>query len=312
MRVSNANCLFVQLGDVNECYRVAAEIGYDAIDLSVTDKWNVGQINKNEYSEFFAQSDEDIFEYYRPYKEAAHANGMTIHQMHAPFPSMRWGQDELNERIHDAFEKTIKLSRFLDCRYVVAHPVYVDACRTEEEDLKVNFDLFVTYADLLRETGVVLCIENAYYYYRGRIISCSGSNSSFLVRLVEELNRAAGAECYGLCYDVGHANITGKDHYQEITAYGDHLKVLHIHDTDGTHDTHLIPYTARYLDRQGTDWEGMMKALARINFCGCINFESDGGVNGFPLEVKKDALRLNASIGKYFAARIEKYKQEQA
>lgn len=309
MKVSNANCLFVQLGDVNECYRAAAEVGYDAIDFSVTDKWHVGQINKGEFSEFFAQSAEEICEFYRPYKEAAHAAGMTIHQMHAPFPSMRVGEDEVNARLRDAFEKTIKLSKFFECRYVVAHPVYAGECRTEEEDLKLNFDLFVTYADLLRETGVVLCIENAYYYYRGRIISCSGSNSTFLVRLVEELNRAAGAECYGLCYDVGHANITGKDHYQEITAYGSHLKVLHIHDTDGTHDTHLIPYTARYLDRQGTDWEGVLKALAKIDYCGSINFESDGGVNGFPMEVKKDALRLNASIGKYFADKIEKYKQ---
>ena len=41
MRISNANSLFTQLGSVEECYRIASEIGYDAIDLSVTDKWNV-------------------------------------------------------------------------------------------------------------------------------------------------------------------------------------------------------------------------------------------------------------------------------
>jgi sugar phosphate isomerase/epimerase len=270
----------------------------------------VGQINKNEMYGFFDQSVEELCAYYRPYKDAANANGLTIHQMHAPFPSMKIGRDDMNAYIHMTFEKCIRIAAYLDCRYLVAHPVYIDAHKTIEEDFKVNYDLFLTYADLLKEMGVMLCIENAYYYYRGRIVSCSGSDSSFLVGLVDALNNAVGAECYGLCYDVGHANITGKDHYQEILAYGTHLKVLHIHDTDGTHDTHLIPYTSRFLDRPGTDWDGVLKALAKIEYNGSINFESDGGINGFPKEVRCDALRLNASIGKYFVDRINQYKTE--
>ena len=310
MRVGNANSLFLQLGDVTECYKIAAEIGYDAIDLSVSDKWSVGQINKNEMFGFFDANVEELFAYYRPYKEAAEANGLVVNQMHAPFPSLKIGNDEMSAYIHMTFEKCIQIAEFLNCRYLVAHPVYIDQHKSEEEDFEVNFKLFSTYAPLLKKCGVTMCIENAYYYFRGRIVSCSGSNASFLVRLVEELNRYAGEECFGLCYDTGHANITGKDHYQEILAYGAHLKVLHIHDTDGTHDTHLIPYTARYLDRQGTDWEGILKALAKIDYNGCINFESDGGVNGFPKEVKKDALRLNASIGKLFAQKIEEYKKQ--
>ena len=56
MRIGNANTLFLQLGDVNECYKIAAEIGYDAIDLSVSDKWSVGQINKREMFGFFDAS----------------------------------------------------------------------------------------------------------------------------------------------------------------------------------------------------------------------------------------------------------------
>lgn len=310
MRIGNVNSLFTQLGNIEECYRIAAEIGYTAIDLSVSDKWSVVQINKNEMYGFFDQSIEDLYAYYRPYKEAANANGLTIHQMHAPFPSMKVGKDEMNAYIHMTFEKCIQLASLLECRYLVAHPIYIDAHKSVEEDFKVNYDLFVTYAELLKSTGVTLCIENVYYYSNGRIVSCSGSDSAFLVRLVEALNATAKSECFGLCYDVGHANITGKDHYQEILAYGKHLKVLHIHDTDGTFDTHLIPYTSRFTDCPGTDWTGILKALAKIEYNGCINFESDGGINGFPKEVRCDALRLNASIGKYFVDRINQYKTE--
>ena len=122
------------------------------------------------------------------------------------------------------------------------------------------------------------------------------------------LNEMAGEECFGICYDTGHANITGKDHYPEILAYGKHLKVLHLHDTDGVHDNHLIPYTGRYLDRQATDWEGILKALAVIGYEGSLNFEIESGITAFPAEARADAMRLVASIGKCFAAKIEKYR----
>lgn len=311
LKVGIQNSLIVQLGDVQNCYRFASEIGIGAVDLSLSEHWSISQINKNEMYGFFDKTIEEIYEYYRTYKEAAESNGITIHQMHAPFPSMKVGNHEMNAYIHMAFEKCIRLASFLDCRYVVVHPIYVDAYRTEDEDFQVNFNAFLTYADLLKETGVMMCIENAYWVFEGRILSCSGSKASFLVRLVEALNERSGSECFGLCYDNGHANVTGKDQYQEILTFNKHLKVLHIHDTDGTFDNHLIPYTSRYLDRPGTDWTGILKGLAKINYDGCISFETDGGVCGFPKELRRDVLRLNASIGKYFVDTIERYKREE-
>ena len=91
-----------------------------------------------------------------------------------------------------------------------------------------------------RSASDVMCLENAYHYYKGRIRSISASNADYLVRLTEKLNEFAGVECFGICYDSGHANITGKDQYREILTIGKHLKVLHLHDTEGVHDTHLI------------------------------------------------------------------------
>ena len=312
MRVGVQNSVIVQLGDVQDCYRMAAEMGISAIDLGISEQWSIAQIFKNEMYGFFDQTVEEIYEYYRPYQIAAEANGIVFHQMHAPFPSMMVGRDEMNAYIHMATEKCIRVASLLDCHYVVVHPIYAGAHRTEDEDFQVNFDAFRTYADLLKETGVMMCIENVYEDFEGRNLCFSGSNSAFLLRLVDALNQNAGAECYGICYDNGHANITGKDHYQEILSYGKHLKVLHIHDTDGTFDTHLIPYTSRYLDRQGTDWNGVLKGLAKIGYDGCISFETDGGIKGFPREVWQDALRLNASIGNYFVSKIEQYKKEES
>ena len=100
------------------------------------------------------------------------------------------------------------------------------------------------------------------------------------------------------------------DHYGELLTYGKHLKVLHIHDTDGVHDTHLIPYTGRYLDRQATDWEGILRALAEIGYEGNFTYEADYFFQGRPPEIAPAAARLMASIGhtliKRFKARTAK------
>ena len=228
--------------------------------------------------------------------------------MHAPFPSALIDNENMNPYIQFVFKKCIQIASALDCKYLVAHPIRFADRSTEEQDFEVNLKLFSAYIDTLKENNVMMCLENCYHYFRGRITSISASNSAFLLRLLEKLNEMAGEECFGICYDSGHANITGKDHYKEILAYGKHLKVLHLHDTDGVHDTHLIPFTGRYLDRQATDWDGILAALAEIEYDGCINFECESAVSAFPENARADALRLLASIGKNFVAKIEEYR----
>ena len=44
-----------------------------------------------------------------PLKKACEKYGVTIDQMHAPFPSMKVGNHEMNAYIHMAFEKCIRL-----------------------------------------------------------------------------------------------------------------------------------------------------------------------------------------------------------
>ncbi len=310
MRVGTADLLFKELSnDVDECYKTAAELGFNAIDLGCHE-WSVRQIFKGEMFGHFDKSLEELRAYYQPSIDAAAKYGITFHQMHAPFPTEMNGKPEMNAYIHMTFEKCVHICKMVGAKYIAVHGVDIGPHSTNEQDFEHNFKVFASYIPVLKEEGVMMCIENTYSDFQGRDNCFCCSNAEFLVRLVEALNREAGEECFGTCYDVGHANITGKDQFQEILAHGKHLKILHLHDTDGIVDTHLIPYTARYLDRQGTDWEGVFKALAILDFEGSLNFESDGGVHGFPEELRRDALRLNAAVGWYFAKRIEAYKKE--
>ena len=307
MKISIGNQLCPILGDLEQRYAVAAEMGFGAMDLQINE-WSVGQIYKNEAFGFFDRSMEELIEYYGAFYKEAKKHGIEMYQMHAPFPSACINTIELNPYIEMVFKKCIRICAAVECKYMVAHPIRTGDRVHVEKDFEANLKLFSTYIDDLKENGVMMCLENCYHYFNGRITSIAASNSAFLLKLVETLNEMAGEECFGICYDTGHANITGKDHYQEILAYGKHLKVLHLHDTDGVHDSHLIPYTGRYLDRQATDWEGILMALAEIGYEGSLNFEMESGITAFPVEARADAMRLAASIGKAFVSKIEKYR----
>ncbi len=308
MKIGVCNSTLGSLGEIGERYAAMKKMGYTAIDLNMGEKWSVGQIYRNEACGFFDKSVSEIEEYFRKYTDVARENGIDVFQAHAPFPTARLGEDGMNAYTRMAIEKCIQALPALGCRNIVVHPICTDRHMSDEEAFELNFELFSAFIPTLKQNGTVMCIENAYHYYMGRILSISVSNAEFLSKLVDELNVTAKEECFGICYDTGHGNITGKNHYRELLVYGKRLKTLHIHDTDGVHDTHLIPYTGRYLDRHATDWEGILKALAKIGYDGCLSFESDSGIMAFPKEAQSAALQLNACIGKYFNERIEFYK----
>ena len=310
MKIGIGSAAISSLGEPKNAYKSLSEFGFSSIDLDMGEKWSVGQISKGEMFGFFDQSVEEISEHFKKYTDEAHKNGIDVFQAHAPFPTARIGYDEMNAYTRMAIEKCIRVLPAIGCRNIVVHPIQTDRHMSDDEAFELNFELYKSFIPVLKETNTVICIENVYHYYMGRILAISASNAEFLSKLVDELNILAGAEHFGICYDTGHGNITGKSHYRELLVYGARLKTLHMHDTDGVHDTHLIPYTGRYLDRQATDWEGILKALAKIGYNGALNFENSSGVTAFPKIAQPAALQLNACIGKYFNERIEYYKNE--
>ena len=76
-------------------------------------------------------------------------------------------------------------------------------------------------------------------------------------------NAEAGEDMFGACYNTGHANITGRNFYEDICTPGERLMCLHIHDNDGLHDRHLIPYTQKQPlgDKPDTDWNGLWDGM---------------------------------------------------
>lgn len=102
---------------------------------------------------------------------------------------------------------------------------------------------------IAKETGVQLLLEN--------IIS-DGTRCGELVKLLDEVDPHHTA---GICLDLGHAHVEG-DILAEIGDALPRLCHLHVHDNDGSSDSHHAP-------GQGSiPWDGVFDLLTTANFNG--------------------------------------------
>ena len=163
-------------------------------------------------------------------------------------------------------------------------------------------------APLAVECGVTMCIENLYDGFGGHLVEGPCCDARKAAERIDRMNEKYGAEVLGFCFDSGHANLVGIDFETFLTVLGPRLKVLHLHDNDGLHDLHQIPYTFAKTreNRASTDWEGFLRGLRAIHFAGTLNFATAPVLTAFPEALKMDALEMLAKIGRYWAAEIEK------
>ena len=159
---------------------------------------------------------------------------------------------------------------------------------------------------MAREMGIIVCIENLYNSFAGRMIEGPCCDARKAVERIDRLNDRYGAEIFGFCFDTGHANLVGLDFEKFIITLGSRLKVLHIHDNDGVNDIHQMPFAfTRTRDNEpATDWKGFIRGLRSIKYDGVLSFETSPVLASFPDKLKPELLQLMAGIGEHFAEAI--------
>jgi len=282
--------------------KMISECGFEAIDYNMDTQLSIKAIKNGERSDFFDKSIDEIIEYYAPLKQACEKYNVKVAQMHAPFPLYVLNNEELNDYLIMSVEKSCAVCKYLGCENIVVHPFSHPDKDTEWE---INIDMYKKMIPFAKKYGVKLCLENMFRSFNGHLFEGACSTSDDTIRFIDTLNEEAGEELFGYCFDIGHANILGRDLFKYIKDLGNNrLLVTHIHDNPGTMDTHLIPYTQTRSGSCYTDWESMIKGLRDIGYTGTISFETFMGVDAFPKEVRPEVLKLISAIGRYFRKRI--------
>ena len=266
-------------------------ISYDAANLTVLP----------------SRYDLPVEEFAAPYvrmKQAADKNGISIAHAHAPFPIWRKGEDAHNAFMMVVLEKVMRTCAAVGCPALVVHPI---TRSTKEKEWEINMKLYRQLMPIAKETGVKICLENLFGVNTGRVLEGVCADAEEAVRYIDTLNAEAGADCFGFCFDVGHANLLHKNPKHYLETLGHRLTCLHIHDNDGQNDLHMAPYTQTRYYKKCTcalDWELFIAGLRSIGYRGSMCFETFRVTDLTPQPLWDSALSHIINIGKYFRDRI--------
>lgn len=285
--------------------------GIDGVDFGF-DCYTVSNGHREKF--FSSQSIDELKAFFTPYKEAFERHGIAVYQTHPPFPTYKFVTnssepiEEYNARALDAVKKTIELTAFFGCKYAVVHPAHGAIDMEYDELKKANMKFYSQLIDDARRNGVTICLENMWNRRDGGAIfdsACSDPHEA--CDFIDTLNDMAGEEIFAFCFDVGHANLTGKNMRTTLRLLGKRVQVLHIHDTDKLEDKHTIPYA--YIGSKGapvTDYIGFLAGLRDIGYEGELSFEIGNVFKVFPTPTHPALCGLVSSIGRYFASEITK------
>ncbi len=292
-----------------EGFKLLRRTGFTCCDFSLNAYLLNSSLYNFETNDFFEKSETELETFFTPHKEAAKATGITINQMHMPYPNyVPNGSDELNSYLKNIVAlKSMKICAFMDCQYIVIHGFKLaHYLGSEEAEWQQTLAFIEFLAPLAKELGITICIENLYTGLGNHIVEGPCCDAKKAVTRIDAVNQKYGAEVLGFCFDTGHANLVGIDFEKFITVLSSRLKVLHIHDNDGIGDLHQIPFTfARSRENtSSTDWEGFIKGLKKIRFNGVLSFETAPVLTAFPDAMKADVLRFIANIGRYFTGAL--------
>ena len=295
--------------DPLEGFTAVKKAGFDCCDFSLNSYLKNTSIYKSELNDFFDRTVPELLSFFELHKFSALKAGITINQMHMPYPNFIPGaSDSINKYLSETVApKSMEICAFFRCPHIVVHGLKLKRfLGSEDEEWSETEKFLDTVAPYAKEHGIVICIENLYESVGGHIVEGPCCDARKAVHRIDSFNDRYGSEVLGFCYDTGHANLLGLNHYDFITTLGKRLKVLHIHDNDGVHDLHQIPFafTRTRENTSCTDWESFIEGLKESQFNGVLSFETAPVLKSFPLEMKENVLEFIAQIGKYFERKI--------
>ena len=261
---------------------IFSDAGFEGIDFNC------------DLEEYYTDAHDEAF--YRNIKKYAEEKGIVFAQTHAPFGSSFLDAEKTKMRF-EQIVKSMKHSSWLGADMIVIHPCkHIDYKENNNYDLMMEYNLefYKKLVSFAEEFNIKIAIEN--------IEKTITETAKGLLELLNALDN----DVFTVCYDVGHANISGQDPAGMIIDIGKRIECTHIHDNNGISDLHTLPY-------YGTiDWENVMKAFAKVGYDGNLSYEAGNFVNKVPIEMRCEAAKYMAKVGKYLIENIGTIKTAEA
>lgn len=283
MRLSTTTGELANIFGFNKCIDILAQAGYDCADFSQFDEY----VYKADLSKAFLTE----------LRKYAEDKGIRFNQSHAPFGSSFRDEEKTKKRF-DEITEAMKRASILGVEHIIVHPCqHLEYAKEGNPEIlfEYNMEFYNRLIPYCEEYGIKVALENM-WQHTGMINHSTCSRPAEFVRYLDSLNN----DCFVACLDIGHAALVREDIPDFIKALGSkRLKCLHVHDVDGTHDSHTLPYYG------SIQWERVMRALAEIEYKGDLTFEADEFLRNVPSELYADAEVLMAKVGRQLISTFE-------
>ncbi len=205
----------------------------------------------------------------------AAVRGLTIPMCHLPFFMPNPDDKAAMARFSREIASGLRMAAMLKIPDAVIHPIVRhESKRCRVLWLSENMRFLMPLRELAGKLGVTLCIENmtGKPYAAHPSEAVFGSTAADVLELAERLDSM-------VCWDFGHANLTGLCQSAELEKLHGKVRCLHIHDNDGVSDSHRIPFECPERVPLGgcVDWEDAAEGLRLCDFLStsnrCINLE---------------------------------------
>ncbi|MBQ8600724.1 MAG: sugar phosphate isomerase/epimerase [Clostridia bacterium] len=199
----------------------------------------------------------------------------------------------------EAMERSMKIAALCGAKYWVIHPripkpYQVDYRRLQEENFPLAIETIASYAELAKEYGIGIAVENMFKYDWDweyvRDASCSQPDE--FIRYVDTLNEMYPG-VFSACLDTGHVALVDQKPEDVIRTLGKRLTCLHVHDNDLTSDMHTIPGLFKI------DHVKIAEALHDVGYQGDFTLELSCPM---PKELVPAHMKYSATVARYYAS----------
>ncbi len=216
-------------------------------------------------------------------------NGIEISQTHGPW---RWPPRDYSPE--DRAERFEKMCAALEGTAAVGAPCMaihnimpfgVDTPPDPARFMDMNREFFSRLLEKAKAAGVVIALENMPFK------KLPLSTPEQVLNFVKEFD----SPFFRVCLDTGHAAVFGLSPADAVRQIGkEYLACLHVHDNDGAHDLHWLPY------RGVIDWEEFSRALHEAGFDGSLSLETN--VSGkIPSDIRLEWEKALAATARHLA-----------
>ena len=257
-----------------------ADAGFDGVDLSL--------------DQLEPDGDDILRSVLYSFGNRAAARGLTIPMCHLPFFMPSPDDGAAMTRFSREIQAGLRMAAMLKIPDAVIHPIVRHESRRDRNFwLNENVTFLTPIRELAGKLGITLCMENmtGKPYATHPSEAVFGSTAADILDLAERLDTM-------VCWDFGHANITGLCQSVELEKLRGKVRCLHIHDNDGVNDSHRIPFECPESTPLGgcVDWEDAAEGLRLCDFLTTSNRCTN-------LELKSSDLPADRSVRLSHAAR---------